>query len=917
MPPAKKSSVDRHFSTEVSREKKVRSWDKNVEQKRKSTNKLGPPWSETEIQKFYKAYRKHGKDWRRVAAEVSTRSMEMVEALYNLHRAYLSLPEGTASVHGLIAMLSDHYNVHQAPRRREAEDSGVPHVSHKSLKRKRVKVPLSEPISRPVSTSKDGCMSLLNRLVLDGQPRVVGKRTPRFPVTHPYTRDNQKNHGIENLKSDPVSKEEESGSSREKLRDASIQEGRMQGARSKGSNNPSYDADFANICRKGKKTKVGVIERKRLDDGEGQKFRRNVDTKVFKDKGKETSPNGESRSKKLFSSDEFSALDALQTLANLSAIESESSVQLKEETKTIVDEKTASVPQATCASNNLDTTEVPPMKESLPVVVSVVEASSSRKSKSGRISSVDARHDAEAKQQNGNLKRKRQSSVSRALKVEDDTKGPVTDLVTTKDLPVEENLPVKEEQTAEVPAPSGQSKTCSDNNDDQTNVVKSPACLTRKSRRKSKPSFCSFSLQERVASYPKEEVPFSLSKKLRRWSRFEWFCSAIDYPWFAKREFVEYLDHVGLGHVSTLTRVEWGVIRSSLGKPRRFSQHFLHDERSKLEQYRESVRKHYSELRAGIRKGLPTDLARPLYVGQRVNAIHPQSRELYTGRVLTVDHEECRVQFDHPKIGVELIKDIDCMPFDQLENMPEALKKQKYHGVLKEVEMNGHSNTENARVHHSQNDVMCGQVPATQQGNRADRFDRKLSDTRQCHTQQVNQVLHWLNSGSSAIFAAMEGPNQGSLVLQESGSAVSDIVHRSRQQAHKMVDAALQALSSEKDGEDAFATIGEALDHVDTSQSASEPRLQVTNGDDSPESQTSFSSAASSSPSELMTSCVATLLMIKMCTERQYPPADVAQMIDSAVTNLRPSCSQNLPIYREIQTCMGRIKTQILALVPT
>ncbi|KAF5738693.1 hypothetical protein HS088_TW13G01594 [Tripterygium wilfordii] len=49
--------------------------------------------------------------------------------------------------------------------------------------------------------------------------------------------------------------------------------------------------------------------------------------------------------------------------------------------------------------------------------------------------------------------------------------------------------------------------------------------------------------------------------KVRRWCVFEWFYSAIDYPWFAKREFVEYLDHVGLGHVPRLTRVEWGVIR--------------------------------------------------------------------------------------------------------------------------------------------------------------------------------------------------------------------------------------------------------------------------------------------------------------------------------------------------------------------
>lgn len=52
-----------------------------------------------------------------------------------------------------------------------------------------------------------------------------------------------------------------------------------------------------------------------------------------------------------------------------------------------------------------------------------------------------------------------------------------------------------------------------------------------------------------------------LSQLLRRWCVFEWFYSAIDYPWFAKSEFVEYLNHVGLGHIPRLTRVEWGVIR--------------------------------------------------------------------------------------------------------------------------------------------------------------------------------------------------------------------------------------------------------------------------------------------------------------------------------------------------------------------
>ena len=56
---------------------------------------------------------------------------------------------------------------------------------------------------------------------------------------------------------------------------------------------------------------------------------------------------------------------------------------------------------------------------------------------------------------------------------------------------------------------------------------------------------------------------------------------------------------------------------------------------------------------------------------------------------------------------------------------------------------------------------------------------------------------------------------------------------------------------------------------------------------------------------------------MQTCTERQYPPADVAQILDSALKSLHPYCTQNLSIYREIQMCMGRIKTQILALVPT
>ncbi|GKB08038.1 protein ALWAYS EARLY 3 isoform X1 [Tanacetum coccineum] len=80
-------------------------------------------------------------------------------------------------------------------------------------------------------------------------------------------------------------------------------------------------------------------------------------------------------------------------------------------------------------------------------------------------------------------------------------------------------------------------------------------------------------------------------------------------------------------HVPRLTRVEWGVIR----------------------------RTHYTELRSGSRDGLPTYLVKPLLVGQRIMAIYLKTREVHDGTVLTVDHDMCRVQFNQPRLGAEII----------------------------------------------------------------------------------------------------------------------------------------------------------------------------------------------------------------------------------------------------------------------
>ncbi|KAL6009859.1 hypothetical protein ACLOJK_000290 [Asimina triloba] len=608
------------------------------------------------------------------------------------------------------------------------------------------------------------------------------------------------------------------------------------------------------------------------------------------------------------------------------------------------------------------------------------------------------------------------------------------------------------------------------------------------------------------------------SPMLRRWCTFEWFYSAIDYPWFARSEFVEYLNHVGLGHVPRLTRVEWGVIRSSLGKPRRLSQQFLREERDKLEEYREKVRTHYTELRAGIREGLPTDLARPLSVGQRVIACHPKTREIHDGSVLTVDRNRCRVQFDRPELGVEFVMDIDCMPLNPLENLSEVLRRQstiidKYRENFNDLKLESQpkdskvggfvkypltESVENADLlsragssNYPMNSLMkqtkgdglddvvqakassseiasvqaaYGQpctlaqiqareadIKAMSELNRAldkkeallselkhmneevsasqkegdtirdenfrrqyatvlvqlndasyhkmplDSTHRKihLSDSsksgygfdyndsneinvggliaiwenimlyqsvpnntgialpilvasavaylRQRNTFQGNSIPPWFsrpvgNSGGPA------GPpssfDHSTFSTQDSGSQVVEIVESSRQKARTMVDAAMQAMSTLREGEDALGRIGEAIDSASNKHPGADSGVSsvrsVTPTDqghvsDQGTSCTSEPTAVNASgvkqnssdvnevqlPSELISSCVATLLMIQTCTERQYPPAEVAQILDSAVTNLQPCCTQNLPIYRDIQQCIGIVKNQVLALIPT
>ncbi|MBA0875229.1 hypothetical protein Goshw_028221 [Gossypium schwendimanii] len=1063
-------------------------------------------------------------------------------------QAYLSLPDGVASVIGLIAMMTDHYSV-LGGSDAEIESNEPSKIPRKTQKRKRVKAHFGsskEDVFLPQSiASTQGCLSLLKRIGFNGiNPHAVGRRTPRVPVSYSYRRDDMENY---NPPKKRVKKSEANDNDDEHVAAVTLTGALQRGSCPQFSQRPykkaecrrstpvqSYDrmllqsettkaklpcssskhriesrhggkepvigtyikdtgptedmegAGAVEVREKGKKVyrkkvKAGEFINNLSDDGgeacsgieEGiieRAVKGKVEMEISRGKSKLSPWSQRKKSKKIVSGDESASLDALLALANLSTsispasiIESEVSAKFKEDRIARETDEKPSASEAASTSHRRDDTKHIGPKEKVLNLITEAEDGTSRKSKVGRYSAKDDNVVSEPKQQaestNNSKKRKSKSFSTSQLQIsnpEARMDSPFIQSFDNEDMAEEMNKSLTKGSSAQSSVQSQQRKSFRVPEDSLTkndpkfaetdslvSTLQVPAesklvSLPNKhqSRRKMnlKRALLSTdinSLNYTLANQPnkdslsqdglQERLSFCLSSNLaRRWCSFEWFYSAIDYAWFVKKEFVEYLNHVGLGHIPRLTRVEWGVIRSSLGKPRRFSERFLHEEREKLKQYRESVRQHYARLRIGTTEGLPTDLPQPLSIGQRVIAIHPKTREVNDGKVLDLEHDSFKVQFDRPELGVELVTDIDCMPLNPLENLPETLGSQnlafdKFPATPNVSQVNGHSDfrgsgvnapsghLENAtssvnmlanpiKVDASRNILnaktsvpsvvaahqTANGLPLTMahiQGREADiqvmselnrALDKKEailmelrntnddildnksggnclkgSEPSKKHIATVSSALHNLRQHNaypanpvspqqkpptkSNFLGSLTSSIDSSLVSLESDSVAGEIVEGSRLKAGSMVDAAIKAMSYTKEDEDAFMRIVEVLDSIDKLQFTPDIRMPVIKSAEPENGSISYQKHLVSRlpqnneqvPSELITSCVATLLMIRTCTERQFPPSDVAQIMDLAARSLHPWCSENLWIYREIQRCMGKIKTQILALIPT
>ncbi|PKA56441.1 Protein always early 2 [Apostasia shenzhenica] len=215
--------------------------------------------------------------------------------------------------------------------------------------------------------------------------------------------------------------------------------------------------------------------------------------------------------------------------------------------------------------------------------------------------------------------------------------------------------------------------------------------------------------------------------------------------------------------------------------------------------------------------------------------------------------------------------------------------------------------------------------------------DKQISYNSTYENQMIKQDLPRRVSGDelSASSQVTEFQLSEGCVLRK--LLVTQILTTSKLKATSMVDLALKILSSLKGGEDAYAMIGKALDSEGIVQAAAGSRISevqhchlqnegskrphhlLCNYEDiaaSVQYTTPIVGTSSSKLSELISACVAALLMIQTCSNTRLPPAEAVEILEHAARILQPRCSQNLHIYSEIEQLMTIIKTQVLALQP-
>ncbi|KAG0536103.1 hypothetical protein BDA96_03G035900 [Sorghum bicolor] len=815
-----------------------------AKQKKKKISDLDPKWSKDELKNFYEAYRQHGKDWKKISIAVGGKSSDMVRSLYTSHRTFLSLPEREATAMGFIALVTGHHNASEKTTSHRGYDHIV-RASGKARKHGEQQKSIDGPDPHNCHEGKISGFSAsfkkryYGELVRNSRNHAVWRRTPRIPVIAPADRStiDDATPGIENVINSTKRKYEAANYDCSIVPTNEYSPDRVSGFAE--ANKVGLDFKKTRIQQTMAEGQTGIVEHEMtMASKEGNKL---VD-----------SLNNNQMLIDSISEDDMLVLDVLNSLVNAPSKMSKLEINIPSGSLGKTD-------SALSHRREEDHPIIDVSKQRKPVGKS--STSKTRKKKHKKI--LDAEVPAEAQNICGNN-----------LVLPETLRVGITDDSSLCTDSGRVGIPeASEDISAEVPNAQMETKP----------EVRMSGRTRRKSQLHCKTKH--MSCNEGSDNLQAKKLLHCLSSEpLRRWCTYEWFYSAVDYPWFSNNEFVHYLDHAKLSHLSKLTRSEWSAIRSSLGKPRRFSNNFLAVEKEKLEDYREQVRKIYAQLSDGSRDSLPADLARPFSIGQQVIVRHPNSRELCDGKVVKLGPDCYKVHFDDPDLGVDIVKDTDCMPVNWLYNRPDNMRRvylsNNAYSILEMDHIPDLTPSENGD--HAVNGA------TVLEGLRSLRL---TSDIQPKAESIVNNERPPYMSTSDGPTKSRDCPGHN----DELESFVAAFVERSLSQARQMFDEEMQANSGSRDDEKSCMS-NQATGCVGPgSESARGTQL----------------------PSDLISNCVATALSIKRLSDSWHEFDSITGVLDHALSMLRPSCPENLALYKQIERDIGILMSQIFARVPT
>ncbi|XP_066316956.1 protein ALWAYS EARLY 3-like isoform X1 [Miscanthus floridulus] len=821
-----------------------------AKQKKRKISDLHPKWSKDELTNFYEAYRQHGKDWKKISIAVGGKSSDMVRSLYTLHRTFLSLPEREATAMGFIALVTGHHNASQEKTTSHRGYDHIVRASGKARKHGEQQKSIDGPDPHNCHEGKISGFSAsfkkryYGELVRNNRNHAVRRRTPRIPVIAPADRStiDEATPRIENVINSTKRKYEVANNDCAIVPTNEYSPDRVSGFAE--ANKAGQDFKKTRIQQTMAEGQTGIVEHETtMASKEGNKL---VD-----------SLNNNQILIDSISEDDMLVLDVLNSLVNAPSKMSKLEINIPSGSLGKTD-------SALSHRREEDHPIIDVSKQGKPVVKS--SASKTRKKKHKKI--LDAEVPAEAQNICGN-----NLVLPETLRV-----GITDDSFLCTDSGRVGIPEASEDISAEVPNAQTETKP----------EVRMSGRTRRKSQMHCKTKHMSCNEGSDNLQAKKLLHCFS-SQPLRQWCTYEWFYSAVDYPWFSNNEFVHYLDHAKLSHLSKLTRSEWSAIRSSLGKPRRFSNNFLAVEKEKLEDYREQVRKIYAQLSNGLRDSLPADLARPFSIGQQVIVRHPSSRELCDGKVVMMGLDCYKVHFDDPDLGVDIVKDTDCMPVNWLYNRPDNMRRSylsnNAYSILEMDHIPDLTPSENGDHAVNGATVLEGLKKLRLTSDIQPKAESIVNNERPPHR----------STSDGPTKSSRDCPDNNAGHNDELESFIAAFVERSLSQARQMVDEEMQANSGGRDDE----------------------KLCMSNQATGCVGPGSESARSTQHPSDLISKCIATALSIKRLSDSWHEFDSIAGVLEHALSMLRPSYPENLAVYEEIKRFIGIIRSQIFARVPT